>query len=388
MVGIAKGIYGFHDSGGEHLILSANRTGWTVHTEALGCDPNDRSSKQYSTFENRITNVCRLNNGYGSAGTIPLPERYADFAKRCANFVAGSQGCSHWIIGNELGLTWEWPEGQRIALDDYVRCFKMCRDAIKSVQPAAVVMPQPPAPWNVEVKYAENPSGDWIKQLSDMLNKIGLGNVDGIAIHTYSHGHDPALVTSEAKMDPPWNHRRFHFRTYIEYMEAIPAAFRNLPVFCTESNPDGWHDTNNGWIQAAYAEINRWNQLGGQQIRSLAFYRWPNADREQFWINSKPGVVEDFVASLAHDYQWSEVVAPATTGDAIALDDLRLRASPGNKNKPDWDTLTTIAKGERFFVVGEGPLWDGMTWLYISMPEGITGWVAKELQDGTKLVQL
>ena len=128
------------------LVLQAGRQGWCINTEAIGCDPGDHGGANYDTRGGNITHITRLNNGYGSAGTIPLPERYGDFAQRCANFGAASSGCNHWIIGNEIALAWEWPEGQRITLDNYVRAFGLVRAAIKRVQPNAVVMPQAPAP--------------------------------------------------------------------------------------------------------------------------------------------------------------------------------------------------------------------------------------------------
>ncbi|HPC92902.1 MAG TPA: SH3 domain-containing protein [Myxococcota bacterium] len=380
---MSKNLYAMHDPGNwEDMVRAAGREAWCVHTEAIGCDPGDMSGKNFA--RPNITPVVRLNNGYGSTGTIPLPERYADFAKRCANFAAASVGCKHWIIGNEIALIWERPDGQPITLENYCRCFTLCRDAIRRVQPEAIVIPQPPAPWNVEVKYPGNEAGDWVDQLRDMLRMIGAGNLDAIALHTYSHGHDPALIASEQTMDPPFNHRRYHFRAYRDFMDAIPTELRHLDVLITESNPDGWQDINNGWIQAAYAEIDQWNKAGNQQIVCLAFYRWPNEDREQFWIGSKGGVVADFQAALAHDYHHYENLAPAMVANATklrALDILNLRATPGTVNKDQWDVIGALKAGEVAALLGPHTDKDGIQWSQIRTDDGKVGWVATVLSD-------
>lgn len=377
---MSKYLYGMHDPGNwEDLIRNAGLEAWCVHTEAVGCDPNDRSGKDFN--RPAITPVVRLNNGYGSTGTIPLPDRYGDFAARCANYVSASSGAKHWIIGNEIGLLWESPDGQRITLANYVKCYLMVHDAIKRVQHDAVIMPQPPAPWNAEVPDAP----DWVKQLTDMLNMIGRDKVGAIALHTYSHGHDPRLITAHEFMNPPYQVRNFQFRAYQDFMHAIPDQFRDLPVLITESNPDGWQDTNNGWIQEAYKEIDRWNQTNQQQIVCLAFYRWPNEDRQQFWIGSKPGVVEDFGQSFAGRYQPRPTSIPSAVlslsmgraGSKIrALSTINLRATPGNVNKDNWDVIGSVKSGDQVVYNGNTEDRDGLTWAQVATAAGAIGWIA------------
>ncbi len=103
-------IFGLHDPGGETIMAEAGRRGWIVFTEAVGSDPNDSSGKDYRPWSNQDFGViCRINNGYGSVGTIPPSNQYADFARRVANFVAASPGCKIWIIGNEMNHSQEWP---------------------------------------------------------------------------------------------------------------------------------------------------------------------------------------------------------------------------------------------------------------------------------------
>lgn len=103
-------IFGIHEPGGEQWMLDAGRPGWIVFTEELGRDPNNFSGKNFLPWANRNLGIlCRLNNGYFPNGTIPNSAFYDDFARRCANYVANSQGCKIWIIGNETNFEIERP---------------------------------------------------------------------------------------------------------------------------------------------------------------------------------------------------------------------------------------------------------------------------------------
>src|SRR5512138_2232719 len=87
-------LYGLHDPGGEYLMAQAGARGWILFTEELGSDPNDRRGKDYSQWANAGYGIlARLNNGYEPSGTIPRSNRYADFSRRDANFVAACKGC-------------------------------------------------------------------------------------------------------------------------------------------------------------------------------------------------------------------------------------------------------------------------------------------------------
>jgi hypothetical protein len=103
-------IFGLHDPGGENLMAQANRRGWIVFTVEVGSDPNNRSGFDFSPWANQDFGIiCRINNGYGSAGTIPSSSQYTNFARRVSNFVAASAGCKIWVIGNEMNHSQEWP---------------------------------------------------------------------------------------------------------------------------------------------------------------------------------------------------------------------------------------------------------------------------------------
>jgi hypothetical protein len=314
-------IFGMHDRGGEHLMLQKNRRGWVLVTEAIGADPNNQNGSNYTDLSNQDFGVLvRLNNGYSPGGTIPNSAEYDAFARRCGNFAQASPGCQIWIIGNEMNLAAErpgGPNGQVITPALYADCFRKCRNEIRrrpghdddQVVVGAV------GPWNIETKYPGNPSGDWVKYLADILDLLG-DELDGISLHTYTHGQQPDLIFSDTTMGPPFQNRHFHFRAYRDFMGAIPAALRDRPVYLTETDQYGaWRDDNTGWVRNAYREIHDWNQDQGKQpIQALILYRWiignPNDPQQVGWaISNKSGVQADWREAMNNDYP---VVLPTT----------------------------------------------------------------------------
>ena len=356
-------IFGIHEPGGERHMLEAGKPGWIVFTEGIGSEANDRGGKDFTPWSRQSLGIiCRINNGYYPGGTIPHSSRYESFAKRCANFVAASQGCKIWIIGNEMnhpverpGVSIDWSRtvrpadpvswgryvpwrfnaldgedggptrsrmavvspGEPITPELYARCYKLCRDAIHRVagHENDQVLVGAAAPWNTLTPYSGNPSGDWVQYHADILRLIGPEKCDGITIHAYTHSASPDEVHNDFPMGPPFQQYQFNFRTYRDFMWAIPSNMRHLPVYCTETDQDvPWENRNSGWVKRAYGEIDHWNrQPGHQQIRALILYRWPNIDR---WvIEGKQGVIEDFREAMRNEYRWLEQPLPLPQPD-------------------------------------------------------------------------
>ena len=305
-------IFGLHDRGGEFYMGWAGRRGWVLCTEAIGAGSGDWSSKSYQDlYDHGYGVIVRLNNGYHEGGTLPVQSRYADFARRCGNFVERSAGCHIWIIGNEPNLAVERPggphHGEVITPQMYATAFRACREAIRSRSghDKDQVVVGAVGPWNIQTQYPGNPGGDWIVYFQHVLEALD-GGLDGIALHTYGRDAEPGSIVSELHMDPPYDHRRKMFRTYIDYMEAIPQVLRHLPVYITETDQNiAWVDANRGWTQEAYAEIDRWNGDGShQRIRCLLLYRWETHQGDIWGIRGKDGVIDDFRAALQHEYKW------------------------------------------------------------------------------------
>jgi hypothetical protein len=209
-------------------------------------------------------------------------------ATRLAHYVEHSAGCSRWIIGNETNLPREWPKGQPILPLHYAECYLGCRAAIHALpgHERDEVLIAGPGPWNNELHYAANKSGDWVHYFEDVLEIVGR-RCDGFALHAYTHGYDPALVTSEARMDAPFGQRHFEFRVYQDFLGVVPPELRQLPVYLTEANGNGpWQAR--GLMPAMLQEISQWNEKGGQHI----FYRYPRYD--DFYMEGKPDVIAEF----------------------------------------------------------------------------------------------
>jgi N-acetyl-anhydromuramyl-L-alanine amidase AmpD len=317
-------LYGFHDPGGESTMTAAGVLGWVLFTEELGHDPANQSGHDYSGLANQGLGIlARLNNGYYPDGTIPSSNQYGQFAQRCANFVTHSPGCHIWIIGNEMNYPVERPgvqydfsrqppvmiaPGEVITPELYASCYRQCRAAIRALPGHGddQVIVGATAPWNNQTSYATNPTGDWVVYHADVLNALGgPANCDGVSIHTYTHGTNPSLIYTDTLMQPPFQNRQYNFRAYQDFMRAIPASMRGLPVYITEADEnDPWLDQNNAWVQRAYGEINAWNQgAGNQNIRALLLYRWQPYDK--WGIQGKNGVITDFRAALAQKYVWA-----------------------------------------------------------------------------------
>lgn len=355
-------IFGLHDPGGEHIMLASNRPGWVLFTEKVGRDPNDRNGKSYLPWADRGLGVmARLNHGYEPEGTIPLSRHYQDFARRCANYVAASTGCHHWIIGNEMNFVVERPTlqgGRRpkpqpatppLSPDEpppssrerpdrfnvlhpdaelpqtrssdqrevitpqlYARCYRLCREAIRGLPGHAndLVLVGAVAPWNNQTQYEGNANGDWVQYFVDILKLLGPDACDGFTLHSYTHGDDPNLIFRQDRLDPPFHNYHYHFLAYRDFLNAVPANMRHLPAYITETDQDvAWRNENRGWVQRAYGEIDWWNsQPGYQQIRALILYRWPKHDK--WYIEGKEGVIEDFRQAMKQEYRWREMVKP------------------------------------------------------------------------------
>jgi hypothetical protein len=296
-------LYGLHDPYDRGLFAYTGKTGWVLFTERVTSETGNPAYREWSEAS-YFGVIARLNNDYGGTGTIPVPSEYDRFAAQCAAWVQKSPGCHVWVIGNEMNNPREWPEeGRRpdlmITPEGYADCFNRVRAAIKAAQPGAVVVPGAVDPF----QGPSVSSLDWFRRML-----AGIRDLDGIALHCYTHGYTPDLVTDLARFqDDPLRWQYYHFRCYTTFLDVIPPLWRNRPVYITETDPTGsqpWSGGQNGWTAAAYAEIDRWNrQPYSQQIQALILYRWSRDD--PYSISDKPGVQNDIRAvAQGTDWRW------------------------------------------------------------------------------------
>ncbi len=321
-------IFGMHDPGAESLFTSAGKTGWVV--VSVQVNPPDHDGNFSALANAGVRPIVRLNNGYGSAGTIPFPAQYDAFAQQCAAFVASSSGAQIWVIGNETNSGWERPGnsdgtgGEAITPTLYAQCFAKCRAAIKNLPGRASdwVVPSAPAPWNNQTMYSGNANGDWVKYFQDVLNQCVALNAkpDALSIHTYTHTLDPSLITINRPMDAPFQNRQFEFRAYRDFIGAIPSSLKSLPVLITETQAQFWQNQNVNWIQLAFKEINDWNAASANQpIQALALFRWQDlpGDPEGWSISNRGALVNDFRAALQNNYRVRLPAQPPPPADPV-----------------------------------------------------------------------
>ncbi|MGQ9809365.1 MAG: golvesin C-terminal-like domain-containing protein [Armatimonadota bacterium] len=339
----ARSIYGIHDHEPrptEYLnrIKAKVGAGWVTATVEVGSNPADQSGVDFRSISSEgHTVICRINNGYGLNGTIPVKSKYDDFAQRCANFVRNSQGCNIWVIGNETNLASEWPlDGGRlryISPQDYAECFRKVYNAIKAVRPNDRVIPQALAPWagpygsGTIGGYPHDPMPlNWVQYMNQMLTAIAAtGPLDGIALHINSRGYSTAAIHSTAKMNAGGMLLYSSFYVYKDWIDyGIPSSLYHLPLYATECNGyfywKGGHPEDPsqhylaGWMQEIYAEIDRHNRqavLTGKPVfRCVNMYRWcDHCDGWNIDGASNPyraQILSDLDAALDAGYFWPD----------------------------------------------------------------------------------
>jgi len=328
-------IFGIHAAGAttpanfQFLFQGKDKAGWVLFTEAIGAEPQHTGGHDYTPWShNGYGVIVRLNHRYEPGGTLPVRAKYADFARTCAAYVANSRGCHVWIVGNEQNNVREHPGGakepvEHITAQMYAEAFNLARRRIKEVQPEAIVVPGAVDPYNT---YPWKLLGDRrnrpLEYFGEMLGHID--DLDGIALHTYTHWMDVGLITKPTVFQDPFlqpgtpQEHYYDFQAYRPFAEAIPEKWRDRPIYIAEANhwvamerqprnPQeearvGWVNRNRGWVQAAYAEIDRWNNTPhAQQIHCLLLYRWTG---DAWAIERLREIHEDFKRALDHDYRW------------------------------------------------------------------------------------
>ncbi len=379
----ARSLYGIHDHEPrptEYLnrIKAKVGAGWVTATVEVGSNPADQGGADFRSISSEgHTVICRINNGYGLNGTIPVKSKYDDFAQRCANFVRNSQGCSIWVIGNETNLAAEWPlDGGRlkyISPQDYAECFRKVYNAIKAVRPNDRVIPQALAPWagpygsGTIGGYPHDPMPlNWVQYMNQMLTAIAAtGPLDGIALHINSRGYSTAAIHSTAKMNAGGMQLYSSFYVYKDWIEyGIPPSLYHLPLYATECNGyfywKGGHPEDPsqhylaGWMQEIYAEIDRWNRqavLTGKPVfRCVNMYRWcPYCDGWNIDGASNPyrgQILNDLDAALDQGYTWPDpsavIVDNSDAGFSIVSGAWSTGTIATDKYGPDYRWKSTV----------------------------------------------
>lgn len=283
-------LHGLHDPGGESVM--ADKPGWIVHAISL----QETRSMDYRYLADRGFGViCRINWGWHDHGSIPASHEYGKMADESQKFVKNTQGCNIFIIGNEFNRP-EENRGHIVAPEQAAQCHRICYQAIKHVLPESKILIGAIAPW-------DNRSGDWLNYQARLISNVS-ENCEGYTLHAYTHGSDPALIYSLEQI----NGWYWHFRTYQQQMENIvsahaPASKKEFHITEENQGDRGWVNQNSGYIKTAVNFLHDENQKSLQQgkptVRSLSFYRWKNYSHDQWGMEHKSAVVDDFRSAVA-----------------------------------------------------------------------------------------
>ena len=346
-------LYGIHDDfGARRADLFGAKKGWVLFTEDVG-GAGSSAFQAWAANPTGFGVLVRLNNGYNDGfrgpGTIPDLAGYDAFAQKCASWVQRTMAgvandfvCT-FIIGNEMNNPREWPNPNgdadvmnrdaAITPQGYADCFNRVYRAIKAVAPNARVAPGAVDPYNA--LYL-----DCLAYFTQMM--AGISALDGFAFHTYTHGPEVSRVTSlSAFQNDPLRWQYYDFMSYTTLMDHVPAKWRDLPVYLTETdqtpteqNPNAWTGGRNGWVRAAYEEIARWNaQPLAQQIQALILYRWVRGGGSDatYCLQDKPEILtelKDTIAATDLRWRWAP---PATR--ALAERAVRSTSAPRKPRK-------------------------------------------------------
>lgn len=311
-------LHGTHDIGSEHLHEGA--PGWILSTEALGLNLNVQGRNYSHLAEQGFNVVGRLNVGYGNdQGTIPYPEEYDLFARTCGAFVARSKGCRIWIIGNEPNHEAERKQGRINDPNDVARLVVMAQKEIKRVDPTALVLAPPIAP------YHANPT-KWTDYARAMLLAIHrLGGCGGWALHAYTRTDNPADIASPAKMqDPPLQDTYSGFLTYLDALKCVPPEMPlDLCIISEFDRESGYSQSNTGIYRAAVEQIYNHNltapTFGVPFVQAVIAYRWDKDEwaQNKWTISTNPGMQED-IRQAAHMRRRPPAL-PAWKGNGVVI---------------------------------------------------------------------
>lgn len=316
------------------LFESKGKRGWILFTQTLGTNPNmglndELRQRLWSWVTAGYGVIVRLNHAYYPSGTLPESAHYDVFAATCARWVElylkhAEEPASRytWIIqiANEPNNPTEHPGDVGVIRENitpqlYARAFNKVYTAIKGILPQAYVAPGAVDPYNSTVMQLVNRRYRPLVYFQEMLDNITA--LDAFILHAYTHGPSIGAITALNTFSDFMTDHYFDFQTYRQFMERIPAKWKQVPVIIGESNhicrpPDaptcenpahqGWSNANINWVRAVYQEIHNWNQMPYiQQIQGLLLYRWMG---DQWELHDKDQILQDFTEAMGNDYRW------------------------------------------------------------------------------------
>ncbi len=285
-----KLLIGLHDHDGGVWLKQKNIKGVcvvlaTVQDQAAQLDFTDLSKAG-------ITVLLRIGYGYADGtGTLPRPDRLAQFEKAVADTLNAAKGVTASHYGNEINNAMEAPGWNPTTgnpgpnyfpltpdyyIASYNRLWYMIRTDVKLGPAPLDPYFGPPFPY---LAWSSD-NREWWRAI---LN--GIAGADAFFLHSKTQSNATTEIWSSDKFqNDPLRWQYLNFRSIEPYLAEVPDKYKALPVYISEANPQrkingalGWEGSSAAWITECVNYLKTWNAgLGHQVISGAAFYRWAN----------------------------------------------------------------------------------------------------------------
>lgn len=290
----AESLYGIHwwgwnghafDSAPAELLDTQHARGWTLetiitHSGAFWWEAPFFTGLYSGLAQHNARALTRIDYNWGQ--TVPAPTTVS--ATVWANHVVTDvvdplrHGGNIWQIGNEPNLVHEgngWVDNQ-ITPSAYAGIYRAVRDAIRADAETSPwgphqVLVAPPSPGGIITGVRWMAGNVWLAQT---LAAIPNDEIDGVAIHAYGDRNLPVATSL----------REFR-RTFAEQMAVLRGlGLSHVPVYMTEFGQESTSAAEEAkaaeFLRGAYAVLNRWNQVpGNQNIVSANWFVYDGDDQ-------------------------------------------------------------------------------------------------------------
>jgi len=234
-------VYGFHSwAPGADLLVMNGKTGYHVMYESINHDPP--YSQMVRAHAEGFTPILGMFDDH----TPVHPSEVEQFARKCGAYAEKARHLCHiYHIGNEMDLI------QDLTPEMYARSMRAVYDAVKSVQPEAIVGCGAP----IGLSYFEN-----------MADQVG-DEADAYQAHVYVP------------------------QQFFWYMQEVPGAERK-PMYVTEFTRIPY---NQGAMQRFYLDAQTWNAANPrQQLVAGCWFVYDLYGWDSFCLVNIPEAIEDY----------------------------------------------------------------------------------------------
>ncbi len=237
--------------------------------------------------------------GYADgAGTVPPTQHEDAWVDAIVKTITQSQGVWVHSLFNEVNNPSEWTGGYPLPSEILTprRVLSLYERVVERLPVGILIAPGAMDPFNVVAQKFGQPGDpkDWFDVIVN-----GASRVDAILLHAKTQTNDPGECSSDEEFThPPLLGRRLHLRTYQDQLGWLAPKWQTRPVVITELNPQridgatlGWQPGNAEWVKVALAELQAWNNSGGQPVNGVCFYRYDMAD--PWGLANKPKILDE-----------------------------------------------------------------------------------------------